>query len=159
MSTEPETPITAPAVSKGVFDRIAAKLGIRTETDIIAGLNDEIALITAAANDAQAEVEVGKAEIARQNSLITGLQAKVSALDTVVPGITGSANPAELLTQTITRKTADQVAAMGLPPGGAPGTEPTATGADDKSMSRADFDKLDHSARNTFITNGGKLTN
>jgi len=51
-----------PAASKGVIERIAAKLGMKTESEVVAGLNEEISLLTAAANDAQAEVELGKAE-------------------------------------------------------------------------------------------------
>ena len=158
MSTEPETPVTLPTASKGVMERIAAKLGIKSESEVVAALNEEITLLTAAANDAQSEVEVGKAEIARQNSLISGLNAKISALDAVIPGITSSADPAAALTETITRRTADQVAAMGLPPGEAPGNDPKPTAQAEKTMSHDDFRKLPPAEANAFMRDGGKLT-
>lgn len=157
MSTEPETPIPA-APSPGVISRFAEKFGFKTETSAMAEIKDELAAMTLVANEAAAEAEVSKAEIARQNSVIAGLQAKVSALDSVIPGITASADPAAALTETITRRTADQVAAMGLPPGEAPDNDPKPNAQAEKTMSHDDFRKLPPAEANAFMRDGGKLT-
>lgn len=125
MSTEQENPVTPPAASKGVMERIAAKLGIKSESEIVAGLNEEITLLTAAANDAQAELEMSKAEVTRQSSVITGLQAKISGIEAAVPGLSTAADPGALVLQAITKATTDKIAEMGMAAGTAPGTDPS----------------------------------
>ncbi len=157
MSTEQENPVTPPAASKGVMERIAAKLGIKSESEIVAGLNEEITLLTAAANDAQAELEVSKAEVARQGSLITGLQAKISGIEAAVPGLSSAADPGAHVTLAITKATTDKIAEMGMAAGTAPGSDPNPDKAD-ATMARADFDKLDTAKQNAFMRGGGKLT-
>ncbi len=125
MADDTENP---PAPSAGVLARLAAKFGVKSESEVVAELKAENAVLTSAANEAQAELEVSRAEVARQGSIITGLQSKFTAVEAVIPGITASADPAALLTQTVTQKTAEQVSAMGMDPGKAPGTEPAPEG-------------------------------
>ncbi len=157
MSTETETTPPAPAPSAGLMARMAEKFGFKTEAVALTEAKEELAAMTLMANEATAEIEVGKAEIARQKTVIAGLNSKITGIEAVVPGITASADPSALLTQTITQKTTEQVAAMGLPPGTAPGNDPSANKDEPEAMALADFNQLSVNDRNAYMAKGGKL--
>ena len=167
MSNETETPIPAP--SPGLIARLAAAISnsapapdadtafnaLKSSFD---ALQADHSALTEAATAAAVKLEEGKAEIEKLSADIDGLQAKLFALNAVVPGISSASDPAAVITQAITLKATEQIAAMGLPPGDAPSNDPKPSANDQKTMALSDFQKLPVAEANAFMRDGGKLT-
>lgn len=164
MATDPETtPAPVPAASAGVIERLRmAILGSKPEpvieeSSVVASLNDEISNLVAAATEATAQLETLRASLTEATAARSASDAKITALNAVIPGISNADKPGELLANAVTQAATAQIAAMGLPPGQAPGTESESDGEGPKTLARAEFDALTTSAQNAHIRNGGKI--
>ena len=167
MPPETETPPAAP--SPGLIARLAAAISNSTpapEPDAALNalqssfdaLQAEHSALTDAATQAASRLEAVQAELTEVQGNLNQTCGVLAAIDSVIPGIAAAADPAAALTETITRRTADQVAAMGLPPGEAPGNDPKPNAQAEKTMSHDDFRKLPPAEANAFMRDGGKLT-
>lgn len=147
---EPQKP------SEGVLARLAEKFGIKSESTILSDLKAENAALLATANEVQAELEKANTALANASANVTALSGKIRAMDAIVPGISSSANPSELMQQHIATASANQIASMGMDPGTAPPVAPKQDG-DSNKLTHSEFVKLPVSKQNEYMATVGKL--
>lgn len=131
--------------TKALTDAQEALASMTAERDAeiakVAGLNTDLATATAA-------LQTAEANLLTATTRITALEGEKLAAENAL-----AARNAEFDAK-IAQGVIERCAAAGL---ANPIAQDPNAGAD-KTLKRADFDKLDHSARSTFITSGGKLT-
>lgn len=163
MSDAPETPAPSP----GLIARLAAAISnsapviepsaeVDAVTAQLAALQADHQALTEAATLAAEKLEAVQAELVTAQTEQAALQAKVAAVDAAVPGLSASAEPKAFFTAAVTTAAQEQIAASGFKPDAAPAVDANA-GNEPEAMAHADFNKLSVTARNEFMSNGGKL--
>jgi hypothetical protein len=120
------------------------------------GMGDLIARVEhaeGAAFVANAEAERLTAANKKLTAETIRLQGELTKLEKETPAKLQAA--AEVKDKEVSKKVTSELTALGITPEAAP----SQVGADEaaKEISRGEFDKLDHSARDQFFANGGKL--
>lgn len=139
---EPAAPdASAPVARLSAFDRTALRL--LGKGDLISRLETT-----------QAKLSTAEAALAAKDKEISRLAARIDELGREKESAVAAATKAR--EGEVNKKLAAELASLGLEPEAAP-SQLTADQAD-KTMTRAEFEKLPHAARNEFMAAGGKIT-
>jgi hypothetical protein len=103
---------------------------------------------------AEGATAAAQLEVARLTTENQTLRAELATLKQETPAKIAEA--AKARENAVSQAVRAELSGLGIAAETAPG-QITAAAAD-KTMQRADFDKLDHAARNTFMRDGGKVT-
>lgn len=143
----PESPPVeppAPAAAGFIERAVAALTGSRT--------------LNAANTDLTARLELAETQLAAMTQRATTAENRIAEIEAAVTAAETRATAAEATVRTVGQSAAEIAASHGLRPD-AQGNLPAPAGeaGADKTITKAEFDKLDHPARNQFFRDGGHL--
>ncbi len=157
----PPAPAPVPVASAGLIDRLKSAMGFKPEPveedAVVAGLRLEVEALTGAVTDATAKIEELNGILATEQAARSASEAKVSAIEAALPGITASADPSKFITDEVVKRTAEQAAAAGIPENEAPSNQ-APPDQSDKTKTWEEFQALTPSEQNAFMSSGGKVS-
>jgi septal ring factor EnvC (AmiA/AmiB activator) len=104
----------------------------------------------------QGTVAAHVATLAERDKTISAMQAELTDLRAGRDQLTATIATLEAGAKTVSESVRDQMAQIGVPVADLPPAEPESASA--KTLSRAEFDKLNDEQKNTFFREGGRLT-
>jgi hypothetical protein len=138
----PETPATAAAPKLTAFQRGALRA---------LGTGDLVARV----EKAETETLTAQAEVVRLTAENGPLATRIAELQNETPKQVAAAHQGR--ENEVARAVTAELGALGITPEAAPAQVGAAQA--ERILTRAEFDKLEHTARNQFMRDGGKITN